>query len=80
MRSLLVQQDLLKVLSSKGKLSESMSEDKKELEMKAYSTIQLYLADEILWEVADEDTAAGLLLKLESFVGPKAFHPSFDDD
>ena len=63
MRALLVQQGLLKVLSGKGKLPESMSEDEKEeLEMKAHSAIQLCLADEVLREVADEDTAAGLWL------------------
>ena len=67
MRALLVQQGLLKVLSGKDKLSESMSEDEKEgLEMKAYSAIQLCLPDEVLWEVADEDTATSLWLKLES--------------
>jgi len=44
-----------------------MSEDEKEeLEMKAHSAIQLCLADEVLREVADEDTAAGLSFKLES--------------
>ena len=34
--------------------------------MKAHSAIQLCLADEVLREVADEDTAVGLWLKLES--------------
>ena len=67
MRALLVQQGLLKVLSGKDKLPESISKDEKEeLEMKAHSAIQLYLADKVLREVADEDTAAGLWLKLES--------------
>ena len=59
MRALLVQQDLLKVLSGKGKLPESMFEDEKEeLEMKGHSAIQLCLADEVLREVTDEDTSA----------------------
>ena len=45
MRALLVQQGLLKVLSGKDKLPESMSEnEKEELEMKAHSAIQLCLA------------------------------------
>ena len=49
MRALLVQQGLLKVLSSKDKLPESMSDDEKEeLEMKAHSVMQLCLADEVL--------------------------------
>ena len=47
--------------ANKGKLPESMSEDEKEeLEMKAHSAIQLCQADEVLREVADEDTVAGL--------------------
>jgi len=44
-RTLLVHQDLLKVLSGKDKLSEFMPEDEKEeLEMKAHRVIQLCLA------------------------------------
>ena len=40
MRALLVRQGLLKILSDKDKLPESMSEDEKEeLEMKAHSAI-----------------------------------------
>ena len=46
MRAFLVQQGLLKILSDKDKLLESMSEDEKEeLEMKAHSAIQFCLAD-----------------------------------
>ena len=57
MRALLVQQDLLKVLSGKDKLPEFMSDnEKEELEMKVHSVIQLCLTDEVLREVADEDT------------------------
>ncbi|XP_020258627.1 uncharacterized protein LOC109835038 [Asparagus officinalis] len=67
MRALLIQQGLFKVLSGKDKLSESMLDDKKEeLEMKAHSALQLCLADEVRREVANEDIAAGLWLKLES--------------
>ena len=67
MWALLVQQNLLKFLSGKDKLSESMSEDeKKELEIKAHNAIQLCLADKVLREVVDKDTAASLWLKLES--------------
>ena len=51
---------LVERLIRKGKLPESMSEDEKELEMKAHSAIQLCLADEVLREIADEDTAAEL--------------------
>jgi len=61
MRALLVQQGLLKVLSGKDKLPESISDDKmEELEIKTHSAIQLCLADKVLREVANEDTAAGL--------------------
>ena len=61
MWALLVQQGLLKVLSGKDKLPESISEDEKEeLEIKAHSAIQLCLADKVLREVTDEDTAGGL--------------------
>ena len=58
---LLVQQDLLKVLSGKDKLPEFIYEDEKEeLEMKEHSVMQLCLANEVLREVVDEDTAASL--------------------
>ena len=36
------------------------------LEEKAHSTIMLCLADDVITEVSDEETAAGLWLKLES--------------
>ena len=73
MRALLVQQDLLKVLSGKDKLPKSIADDEKEeLEMKAHTVIQLCLADEVLREVADEDTAAGLWLKVESLYMTKS--------
>jgi len=65
MWALLVQHDLLKVLSGKNKLMKSMSEvEKEELEMKVHSAIQLCLDDEVLREVADEDIVADLWLKL----------------
>ena len=65
MWALLVQHDLLKVLSGKNKLMESMSEDEKEeLEMKVHSVIQLCLDDEVSRQVADEDIVADLWLKL----------------
>ena len=36
------------------------------LEQKAHSTIMLCLADDIITEVVEEETSAGLWLKLES--------------
>ena len=51
-QALLMQQGLLKILSGKDKLPESMSKDEnKELKMKAHSAIQLCLADKVLWEL-----------------------------
>ena len=43
-----------------------------ELEIKTHSAIQLCLADKVLREVANEDTAAGLWLKLESLYMTKS--------
>ena len=58
-----------RVLSGKHKLPEFMSEDEKEeLEMKAHNAIQFCVADEVLQEVADEDTTAGLWLKLNLYM------------
>ncbi|KAL6199904.1 hypothetical protein ACLB2K_029686 [Fragaria x ananassa] len=42
------------------------------LEEKAHSTILLCLADDIITEVAEEETAAGLWLKLESLYMTKS--------
>ena len=73
MWALLEQQSLLKVLSGKNKLSESMPEDEKEeLEIKAHGVIQLCLANKILREVANEDTTTSLWLKLESLYMTKS--------
>lgn len=40
--------------------------------MKAHNSIQLCLADEVLREVADEETASGLWLKLEALYMTKS--------
>ena len=42
------------------------------LEEKAHSTIMLCLADDVITEVSDEETAAGLWLKLESLYMKKS--------
>ena len=42
------------------------------LEEKAHSTIMLCLADDVITEVSDEEIAAGLWLKLESFYMTKS--------
>ena len=41
-------------------------EEKEDLLVQAHSAIQLSLADEVLREIVDEDTAARLWFKLES--------------
>ena len=67
MRSLLVQQGLWKALKGKNALPTTLSDEEKEdLLERAHSAIQLSLADEVLREIVDEDTAVGLWLKLES--------------
>ena len=68
---------MLKVLYGKDKLPESMSKDEKEdLEMKVFSAIQFYLADEVYREVAGKDTIVGLWLKLENFYIPNSLPTS----
>jgi len=68
MRSLLVQQDLLKALSGKDKFPESTSKDEKEeLEMKAHSVIQFCLVDEVLREIVD-DTACRFVAQIRELI------------
>lgn len=67
MRAVLVQQGLLKALSGKDKLPSTLSEEQKDdMLERAHSAILLCLGDEVLREVADEKTASGLWLRLES--------------
>ena len=61
MRALLVPQGLWKALKGKDALPATLSDEEKEdLLERAHSAIQLSLADEVLREIVDEDTAAGL--------------------
>ncbi|CAM8929401.1 unnamed protein product [Rhodiola kirilowii] len=71
MRALLKQQGLWAPLSRKKK-TDADDEELNSLEEKAHSTIMLCLADDVITEVADEDTAAGLWLKLESLYMKKS--------
>ena len=41
-------------------------EDWKEMDLKATSTVQLCLADEVMYNVMDEEIAAGLWSRLET--------------
>ncbi|KAF7829260.1 putative rhamnogalacturonate lyase B isoform X3 [Senna tora] len=73
MRALLVQQGLLKALEGKEALPTELSnQEKDDLLERALSTILLSLADDVLREVADEKSAAGLWLKLETLYMTKS--------
>jgi hypothetical protein len=71
MRALLRQQGLAKTLDGKMP-STSSNEERVELEEKAHGLILLSLSDGVLREVANEETAAGLWKKLESFYMKKS--------
>ncbi|KAF7833259.1 Retrovirus-related Pol polyprotein from transposon TNT 1-94 [Senna tora] len=71
--SLLVKQGLLKALKGKeALLTELSNQEKDDLLELALSTILLSLADDVLREVADEKSAAGLWLKLETLYMTKS--------
>nr|CAD1818064.1 unnamed protein product [Ananas comosus var. bracteatus] len=73
MRAVLTQQGLQKALLGKEKMPDSLTaEQKEEIDDKALTAIQLCLSDEVLREVLDEKTAAGLWLKLESLYMTKS--------
>ena len=66
MKALLVQQGLHKnLLGKSGKSTGTSNKHWKEIDLKAISTIQLCLADEIMYNVMDEETGTGLWSKLE---------------
>uniref|UniRef100_A0A2N9J6C2 CCHC-type domain-containing protein n=1 Tax=Fagus sylvatica TaxID=28930 RepID=A0A2N9J6C2_FAGSY len=65
-KDLLVQQGLVKALYGKTKKPEKMIDDEwEELDMKAVSTIRLLLADEVMYDVMEENSTAGIWLNLE---------------
>jgi hypothetical protein len=67
MWDLLVQQGLQNELDVKSKQPASMTdEDWKDLDARALNTIHLCLADEVLFNIVEEKTIAGLCTKLES--------------
>uniref|UniRef100_A0A2N9HW07 CCHC-type domain-containing protein n=1 Tax=Fagus sylvatica TaxID=28930 RepID=A0A2N9HW07_FAGSY len=62
---LLVQQGLVKALYGKTKKPEKMTDEEwEELDMKAVSTIRLLLADEVMYDVMEENSTAGIWLNL----------------
>ena len=66
-KDLLVQQGLVKALYGKAKKPETMTDDEwKELDIKAVSTIQLCLADKLMYDVMDDVSTAAIWLKMES--------------
>uniref|UniRef100_A0A2N9H6T1 Integrase catalytic domain-containing protein n=1 Tax=Fagus sylvatica TaxID=28930 RepID=A0A2N9H6T1_FAGSY len=65
-KDLLVQQSLVKALYGKTKKPEKMTDDEwEELDMKAVSTIRLLLADEVMYDVMEENSTTGIWLNLE---------------
>ena len=59
---------------SKEKASVSKTEELAKQEEKAHSLILLSLSDEVLYEVANEETASGLWLKLEKLYMTKSIY------
>ena len=73
MRDMLVQQGVAKALVGKTKKPYDMSnEDWNEIDEKALSAIRLCLADDVLFNIVSETTAAGLWTKLESLYMTKS--------
>ncbi|XP_057248658.1 retrovirus-related Pol polyprotein from transposon TNT 1-94 isoform X1 [Beta vulgaris subsp. vulgaris] len=70
MRALLKQQGLWAPLAKKA--TDSVTAEMAVLEEKAHSTIMLCLEDDIITEVAEEETASDLWLKLESLYMTKS--------
>ena len=72
-KDLLVQQGLVKALYGRAKKLETMTNNEwEELNMKAMSTIQLCLADELMYDVMDDVSTMLVRLKLESWYMSKS--------
>ena len=73
MGDLIVQEGLKKVLDGKTKKLASMkNEDWEDLDARALNTIRLCLADEVLFNIAKEETTTGLWNKLENLYMKKS--------
>jgi hypothetical protein len=69
MQDLLVQQGLQKALAGKIKKPTSMTdEDWEDLDARALSTICLCLADEVLFNIVEEETTTGLWNRLRVYI------------
>uniref|UniRef100_A0A2N9GFK1 CCHC-type domain-containing protein n=1 Tax=Fagus sylvatica TaxID=28930 RepID=A0A2N9GFK1_FAGSY len=72
-KDLLVQQGLVKALYGKTKKPEKMTDDEwEELDMKAVSTIRLLLADEVMYDIMEENSTIGIWLNLEKIYMSKS--------
>ena len=61
-----MQQGLHKILQGKSSKPAGMSdEDWEEMDLKVASTIQLYFADEVMYNLIDKETVIGLWSRLE---------------
>ena len=72
MQALLKQQGLWAPLTKDKNGMDANSAEYKTMEEKAHSMIMLCLADDVITEVADQETAAALWLKLESLYMTKS--------
>ena len=73
MHDLLVQQGVAKALLGKNKRPPSMTEDDwDQMDDRALSAIRLCLADDVLFNIVSEKTAAGLWSKLEKLYMTKS--------
>ena len=69
-KDVLVQQDLVKALI--GKQPEGMKDAEwQDSEMRATSTIRMYLADEVIYHVMDEESSATFWLKFVTLQNPE---------
>ena len=65
--ALLVQHGLHKTLQGKSsKPAGTLNKDWEEMDLKAASTIQVCLADKVMYNMMDEETAMGLCSRLET--------------
>lgn len=72
-RDMLVQQGLHRALDGKAKKPAGMDDDDwEDLDMRALSSIRLCLADEVLFNIVGEKTAAGIWSRLESLYMTKS--------
>ena len=70
---MLVQQGLHKTLQNKSaKIADTSNENWEEIDLKAANTIQLCLADEVIYNVMDEDTTTRLWSRLKMLYMTKA--------